>query len=40
MAYCKLPKKKKNHKANMVDTIIQDVAEISLSVVVSEVNIV
>ena len=38
--YCKWPKKKKNHKANMVDNIAQDIAEISLSVVVFEVNMV
>ena len=33
-------KKKKNHKANVVDNIAQDVVEISLSAVVSEVNMV
>ena len=39
-ADCKLPKKKKNNEANVVDNVAQDVAEISLSTVVSEVNMV
>ena len=39
-AYCRLPKNKKNNKANVVDNIAQDVAEISLSAMVSEVNMV
>ena len=36
---CRLPKKKKN-EANMVDSITKDVEDISLSAVVSEVNLV
>ena len=37
-ATCKQSKKKKNHEANVVDNIVQDVAKISLSTVVFEVN--
>ena len=36
---CRLPRKKnKNHEANVVDTITQDISDINLSVMVSEVN--
>ena len=38
--YKQLKKKKKSHEANMVDNVAQDVAKISLSTVVSEVNMV
>ena len=37
---CKQPKKKKNHEANVVDSIAQNITKISLSIVVSEVNMV
>ncbi|KAL5559487.1 hypothetical protein UlMin_035698 [Ulmus minor] len=37
---CKLPKKNKNHEANVVDDITQDVADIDLCAVISEVNLV
>ena len=30
-AYCKLPKKKKNHEANVLDNIAQEVGDIGLS---------
>ena len=36
---CRLPKKKKN-KANIVDEITQEVSDIDLCAVVSEVNLV
>ena len=37
---CRLPRKNKNHKAIMVDNITQDVSDINLSAMVSEVNLV
>ena len=38
---CRLPKKKnKNHKANVVDNITQDVSDINLSTMVSKMNLV
>ena len=37
---CRLPKKNKNHEANVVDNITQDVADINLCAVISEVNLV
>ncbi|KAL5582150.1 hypothetical protein UlMin_014592 [Ulmus minor] len=35
---CRLPKKNKNHEANMVDDVTQDVADINLCAVISKVN--
>ena len=37
---CRLPKKNKNHEANVVDNITQDVADINLCAVISKVNLV
>ncbi|KAL5570103.1 hypothetical protein UlMin_026678 [Ulmus minor] len=37
---CRLPKKNKNHEANVVNDITQDVADIDLCAVISEVNLV
>ena len=37
---CRLSRKSKNHEANMVDNITQDVLDINLSAMVSEVNFV
>ncbi|KAL5582887.1 hypothetical protein UlMin_015329 [Ulmus minor] len=37
---CRLSKKNKNHEANVVDNITQDVDDINLCVVISEVNLV
>ncbi|PON90873.1 Zinc finger, CCHC-type, partial [Trema orientale] len=37
---CRLPKKKKKNEANIVDEITQDVSDIDLCAVVSEVNLV
>ena len=38
---CRLPRKNnKNHEANVVDNIIQDVSNINLSPMVSKVNLV
>ena len=39
-ADCKLPKKKKSAETNMMDILAQDVNDIDISVVVSEVNMV
>ena len=38
--HCRLSKKRENYKANVVDNITQEVANISLSIVVSEVHMV
>ncbi|KAL5570239.1 hypothetical protein UlMin_026814 [Ulmus minor] len=37
---CRLPKKNKNHEANVVNDITQDVVDIDLCAVISEVNLV
>ncbi|KAL5569712.1 hypothetical protein UlMin_026287 [Ulmus minor] len=37
---CRLPKKNKNHEANVVNNITQDVADINMCAVISEVNMV
>ena len=37
---CRLPKKKKKQEANVVENMTQDVSNINLSAVVSEVNLV
>ena len=37
---CRLSRKNKNHEANVVDNIIQDVSDINLSAMVSKVNLV
>ena len=37
---CKLLKKNKNHEANVVDNITQDVADINLCIVIFEVNLI
>ena len=37
---CRLPRKNRNHEANVVDNITQDVSDINLSVMVSEVNLI
>ncbi|PKI65480.1 hypothetical protein CRG98_014138 [Punica granatum] len=37
---CRLPKRKKDHEANVVNEMARDVADINLSAVVSEVNLI
>ncbi|PKI57552.1 hypothetical protein CRG98_022023 [Punica granatum] len=39
-ADCRLPKRKKDHEANVVNEMARDVADINLSVVVSEENLI